>query len=162
MRNKRFIRVLLTALLAISLFAIPVFATGGEKVFVEHEGNNTKETANSFGCQIPYYDDFRIIGLLNKPTDTHDWYKLTMNISEYSYITMNFFANATPNATYHVELWNQYGTRLCDKTIKGNEKLRHDNLGLVNGNKIYIHVEQIAGITMQPYEIELLVNKKFK
>ena len=71
---KKFVTVIMVAMLSMVLFATSAFAAG-TKAYRENEPNNTQTQASSAYFQYPYFEDMRVFGSFNQ-SDTEDWYNV--------------------------------------------------------------------------------------
>jgi hypothetical protein len=153
MKNKRFMKTLITSMLAVSLFVTPVFADNGTKTVRERENNNTKATANTYDLQIPYFNGVELIGTLNDPGDKVDWYKFKTNLQGYNEVKLLFEFNGTVKSTYQVKVLDKRDNIIAWKIIEPGQNMYKDKLYLDDDEYVYVQIQLMNGDPIQPYRL---------
>ncbi|QZY53788.1 hypothetical protein [Crassaminicella profunda] len=165
MKNKRFMKTLITSMLAVSLFVTPVFASS-MTLKTERESNNTQSTACKRDLQMPYFDTVAVVGSLNDPIDKDDWYKLKLDsqpeTTGYNLVRMDAEFFGTDKATYKVTMLTDKNGKIGEKIVYPGQNMYEPRIYLKNDQYMYVHVELIDGDPVRPYKLYFDKDKAFK
>ena len=155
--KKGFMRLVVTTLLASSLFATSAFAAGGSLAVREKESNNTVGTAHSMFFHTPWYTDISIYGTVNGQTDTDDWFKLVFDTDDsgYTKVDSTITFNGTPDSSYEVTVLDSDENMRGYKVVPGGGTMTLRNITVDNGDYLYFHVKYKSGTPTMPYIIQV-------
>lgn len=155
--KKTIMKLLISTMLASSLFVTSAFAAGGTLVVREKESNNTMATAQSIFYHTTLNTDINIYGIVNSSNDKEDWFKVTFDTDDTGYkkVTSNIKFDGTPNSSYEVTVLDSDGNLLGYKVVPGGGTMTLRNITVDNLDYLYFHIEHSQGDPVMPYIIQI-------
>lgn len=155
--KKTFMKLLISTMLASSLFVTSAFAAGGTCAVRENEPNNTMAKAESMSFHTPARSDMSIYGTVNNSNDTDDWFKVTVDADDSGYkkINTNIFFRGTPDCSYEVTVLDSNGNWRGYKVVPGGGTMVLTNITVNDHDYLYFHIKHNQGTPVMPYIIEI-------